>query len=125
MTAVAPWGENAEDAFDQGLVELGLGDVRLIQAQGAMLPLGSGAKRKRFGQDQGCNRHTVVVLACGYFINCDIKFDDLKVPTCQATLQVSSQEQDRFFVVTVGGDGRNDGALITLGSYACRPSDTG
>ena len=39
MTAVAPWGENAEDAFDQGLVELGLGDVRLIQAQGAMLPL--------------------------------------------------------------------------------------
>ena len=40
MTAVAPWGENAEDAFDQGLVELGLGDVRLIQAQGAMLPLG-------------------------------------------------------------------------------------
>ena len=42
MTAVAPWGENAEDAFDQGLVELGLGDVRLIQAQGAMLPLGFG-----------------------------------------------------------------------------------
>ena len=41
MTAVASWGENAEDAFDQGLVELGLGDVRLIQAQGAMLPLGS------------------------------------------------------------------------------------
>ena len=25
MTAVAPWGENAEDAYDQGLVELGLG----------------------------------------------------------------------------------------------------
>ena len=24
MTAVAPWGENEEDAFDQGLVELGL-----------------------------------------------------------------------------------------------------
>ena len=23
MTAVAPWGENAEDAYDQGLVELG------------------------------------------------------------------------------------------------------
>jgi len=42
MTAVAPWGENAEDAFDQGLVELGLGDVRIIQAQGAMLPLGFG-----------------------------------------------------------------------------------
>ena len=40
MTAVSSWGENAEDAFDQGLVELGLGDVRLIQAQGAMLPLG-------------------------------------------------------------------------------------
>lgn len=40
MTAIAPWGENAEDAFDQGLVELGLGDVRLIQVQGAMLPLG-------------------------------------------------------------------------------------
>ena len=33
MTAVAPWGENAEDAFDQGLVELGLGDVRLIQGE--------------------------------------------------------------------------------------------
>ena len=29
MTAVAPWGENAEDAYDQGLVELGLGDTRL------------------------------------------------------------------------------------------------
>ena len=28
MTAVSPWGENAEDAFDQGLVELGLGDVQ-------------------------------------------------------------------------------------------------
>jgi len=47
MTAVAPWGENAEDAFDQGLVELGLGDVRLIQAQGAMLPLGFGAAAPR------------------------------------------------------------------------------
>mgnify|MGYP001949580585 CR=1 FL=1 len=47
MTAVAPWGENAEDAFDQGLVELGLGDVRLIQAQGAMLPLGFGASVPR------------------------------------------------------------------------------
>ena len=40
MTAVSPWGENAEDAFDQGLVELGLGDARLIQVQGVMLPLG-------------------------------------------------------------------------------------
>ena len=40
MTAVAPWGENEEDAFDQGLVELGLGDARLIQVKGAMLPLG-------------------------------------------------------------------------------------
>ena len=47
MTSVAPWGENAEDAFDQGLVELGLGDVRLIQAQGAMLPLGFGASAPR------------------------------------------------------------------------------
>jgi hypothetical protein len=47
MTAVAPWGENAEDAFDQGLVELGLGDVRLIQAQGAMLPLGFGVSPPR------------------------------------------------------------------------------
>ena len=27
MTAVAPWGENAEDAYDQGLVEMGLGAV--------------------------------------------------------------------------------------------------
>lgn len=40
MTAVAPFGENEEDAFDQALVELGLGDARLIQVQGAMLPLG-------------------------------------------------------------------------------------
>jgi len=47
MTSVAPWGENAEDAFDQGLVELGLGDVRLIQAQGAMLPLGFGVAAPR------------------------------------------------------------------------------
>ncbi len=39
MTAVAPWGENSEDAYDQGLVELGLGDTRLIEAKGAMLPL--------------------------------------------------------------------------------------
>ena len=39
MTAVAPWGENAEDAYDQGLVELGLGDTRLIEVKGAMLPL--------------------------------------------------------------------------------------
>ena len=37
MTAVAPWGENAEDAYDQGLVELGLGDARLIEVKGAML----------------------------------------------------------------------------------------
>jgi hypothetical protein len=43
MTAVAPWGENAEDAYDQGLVELGLGDARLIEMKGAMLPLGFGA----------------------------------------------------------------------------------
>ena len=47
MAAVAPWGENAEDAFDQGLVELGLGDARIIQAQGAMLPLGFGATPPR------------------------------------------------------------------------------
>jgi len=40
MTAVAPWGENAEDAYDQGLVELGLGDARLIRVEGAMLPMG-------------------------------------------------------------------------------------
>lgn len=40
MTAVAPWGENEEDAFDQGLVELGLGDCRLIRVEGAMLPMG-------------------------------------------------------------------------------------
>ena len=40
MTAVAPWGENAEDAYDQGLVELGLGDSRLIEVQGAFLPMG-------------------------------------------------------------------------------------
>ena len=43
MTAVAPWGENSEDAYDQGLVELGLGDSRLIEMKGAMLPLGFGA----------------------------------------------------------------------------------
>jgi hypothetical protein len=40
MTAVAPWGENAEDALDQALVDLGLGDVRFVPMQGAMLPLG-------------------------------------------------------------------------------------
>jgi len=40
MTAVAPWGESEEDAFDQCLVELGLGDCRLVQVQGAMLPMG-------------------------------------------------------------------------------------
>ena len=40
MTAVAPWGENEEDAFDQGLVELGLGDCRIIRVEGAMLPMG-------------------------------------------------------------------------------------
>ncbi len=40
MTAVAPWGENQEDAYDQGLVELGLGDARLIRVEGAMLPMG-------------------------------------------------------------------------------------
>ncbi len=40
MTAVAPWGENAEDAYDQGLVEMGLGDSRLIEVHGAFLPMG-------------------------------------------------------------------------------------
>jgi pyruvoyl-dependent arginine decarboxylase (PvlArgDC) len=40
MTAVASWGENPEDAFDQALVELGLGDARLVKVEGAMLPLG-------------------------------------------------------------------------------------
>ena len=38
MTGVSSWGENAEDAFDQCLVEMGLGDVRIIKAEGAMLP---------------------------------------------------------------------------------------
>ena len=33
-------GENAEDAYDQGLVEMGLGDSRLIEVQGAFLPMG-------------------------------------------------------------------------------------
>ena len=40
MTAVAPFGENEEHALDQALVELGLGDARLIQGEGAMLPIG-------------------------------------------------------------------------------------
>lgn len=40
MTSVAPFGENQEDAFDQGLVDLGLGDCRLIRVEGAMLPIG-------------------------------------------------------------------------------------
>lgn len=40
MTSVAPWGENPEDAFDQALVELGLGDSRIVRVEGAMLPLG-------------------------------------------------------------------------------------
>jgi hypothetical protein len=40
MTAVAPFGENDEHAMDQALVELGLGDARLIRGEGAMLPMG-------------------------------------------------------------------------------------
>ena len=40
MTSVASWGETKEDAFDQCLVELGLGDSRLIRMEGAMLPMG-------------------------------------------------------------------------------------
>ncbi|MDP6741887.1 MAG: pyruvoyl-dependent arginine decarboxylase [Candidatus Thalassarchaeaceae archaeon] len=40
MTSVASWGETREDAFDQCLVELGLGDSRLIRMEGAMLPVG-------------------------------------------------------------------------------------
>ncbi len=40
MTSVAPWGDTKEDAFDQCLVELGLGDSRLIRMEGAMLPMG-------------------------------------------------------------------------------------
>ena len=40
MTAVAPFGENEEHAMDQALVELGLGDARLVRGEGAMLPMG-------------------------------------------------------------------------------------
>ena len=40
MTAVAPFGENEEHPMDQALVELGLGDARLIRGEGAMLPMG-------------------------------------------------------------------------------------
>lgn len=40
MTSVASWGETKEDAFDQCLVELGLGDSRLVRMDGAMLPMG-------------------------------------------------------------------------------------
>ena len=40
MTSVAQWGDTKEDAFDQCLVELGLGDSRLIRMEGAMLPMG-------------------------------------------------------------------------------------
>ncbi len=40
MTSVAPWGDTKEDSFDQCLVELGLGDSRLIRMEGAMLPMG-------------------------------------------------------------------------------------
>lgn len=40
MTSVAPWGDTKEDAFDQCLVELSLGDSRLIRMEGAMLPMG-------------------------------------------------------------------------------------
>ncbi|OUX25683.1 MAG: hypothetical protein DBX05_05535 [Candidatus Poseidoniales archaeon] len=47
MTAVAPWGESEEDAFDQCLVDLGLGDCRLVQVKGAMLPMGFTAEQPR------------------------------------------------------------------------------
>ena len=40
MTSVSPWGDSDEDAFDQALVELGLGDARIIEIRGAMLPMG-------------------------------------------------------------------------------------
>tara|TARA_B100001750_G_C15484012_1_gene587236 strand:- start:493 stop:1077 length:585 start_codon:yes stop_codon:yes gene_type:complete len=40
MTSVASWGDTKEDAFDQCLVDLGLGDSRLIRMEGAMLPMG-------------------------------------------------------------------------------------
>ena len=40
MTSVASWGDTKEDSFDQCLVELGLGDSRLIRVEGAMLPMG-------------------------------------------------------------------------------------
>ena len=41
MTAVAPWGENAEDAYDQGLVEMELGDSRLITESRCDSPIAS------------------------------------------------------------------------------------
>ena len=47
MTAVAPWGESEEDSFDQCLVDLGLGDCRLVQVKGAMLPMGFTAEQPR------------------------------------------------------------------------------
>jgi len=40
MTSVSSWGDTKEDAFDQCLVDLGLGDSRLIRMEGAMLPMG-------------------------------------------------------------------------------------
>ena len=40
MTGVSSWGENAEDAFDQCLVEMGLGDVRINQGRGCNASFG-------------------------------------------------------------------------------------
>ena len=41
MTAVAPFGENEAHALDPGTGRIGIGDARLIQGEGAMLPNGS------------------------------------------------------------------------------------
>ena len=40
LTSVSSWGETKEDAFDQCLVDLGLGDSRIVRMTGAMLPMG-------------------------------------------------------------------------------------
>ena len=40
MTAVAPWERMQKTPMTKALVELGLGDARLIEVQGAFLPMG-------------------------------------------------------------------------------------
>jgi hypothetical protein len=63
---------------------------------------GAGAQRQGFGKNEGGDSHTMVVRSSRNFIHGDIKLDHFEITARKPTLQVASEEQHSFLIISVG-----------------------